>query len=237
MTQLIPSAHIETEKGYRISQSEYKRLRLVLPWAGFSFVKQSLITDFVVPTNGETTRRMRIERIRRSADGSDGVRCVHCVKKHPVKGDAGKHVRAETESIVGADEALSFILAEIGALGAPLPYYSKKRWNFQGSYRGFEMTVSLDHAYGLGRFSGHYLEIEAILPLLSEQDVLTQALSAISELSENLLTDARPTKISYRKMLMQSWIRQHNSNKKAKGHQKLQKAKAKYRKILKKVVA
>lgn len=230
-------AHLETEKGYRLSRAEYKLLRLVLPLLGFAFQKKSLITDFVVPTEGEVTRRMRIERIKKSADGHEGVHCIRCFKNHPIKGRDGKHVRKELEECVKPSAALKYIMKAIARLGAPIPFYSKTRRHFTGVYQGLEMTIALDHAVGLGKYSGYYMEIETILPVGSKRKAVRKALHIIGQLAESLLSEKRPTKISYRKMLMQTWSHGKVTKKKLHkvGRKKLRWAKKSYGKRLKKV--
>lgn len=230
-------AHLETEKGYRLTRAEYKLLRLVLPLLGFAFRKTSHITDFVVPTKGEVTRRMRIERIKKSADGHKGVHCIRCFKNHPIKGRDGKHVRREFEECVKPSAALAYIMKAIARRGAPIPYYSKKRRHFTGVHQGLEMTIALDHAVGLGKYSGYYMEIETILPVGSKRKAVRKALRVIGQLAVMLLFEKRATKISYRKMLMQTWSHGKVTKKKLHkvGKKKLRWAKKSYSKLLKKV--
>jgi adenylate cyclase class IV len=222
-------AHLETEKGYRISKSEYHLLRHLLPKIGFAFQKKSIITDFVVPTRGATTRRLRVERIKKSADGKTGLNCIRTFKSHPIKGEEGRHVRKEQEKKVSPSQALAFIIGEIEELGAAIPYYTKKRWHFQGMYKGYQMTIALDHAVGLGRFSGRYMEIETILPVDASRKQVKRALKAIEKLSFHLVAEYRPSKISYRKMLMATWTHTDHSKK------KLRKAKVNYVKLVSRI--
>jgi adenylate cyclase class IV len=238
MTHQSNDTHFETEKGFRISKGEYKQLRSLLPTLGFAFVKKSLITDFVVPTNGETTRRIRIENIKQSSDGATGVFCLRCQKRHPIKGASGKHVREETEESVVPEAALSYILESVNELGAPIPYYSKKRWNFHGRFSDCDTTISLDHATGIGTYSGYYIEIEVVLPLSSERNDIEHVLKTIEQLAAQLLHESRPAKVSYRKMLMRSWIKGElgRNETSAKTHRKVRHARRKYRKNLQKVL-
>ncbi len=223
---LEQGAHLETEKGFRITKSEYNLLTRLLPLIGFSFINKSRLTDFLVPTTGETTKRMRIERILKSASGELGLHCIRCSKSHPIAGAAGKNVRREVEKHVTPMVALSFILRAIERHGAPIPYYTKKRSHFQGVYEGYPITIALDKAVGLGRFSGYYMEIETILPMGSED--VSQALSVIDALAKSLLNEKRAAKISYRKMLMMAWVHDKLSGKKLKG------AQANYGKLIRK---
>jgi hypothetical protein len=210
-------AHLETEKGFRITKSEYNLITRLLPLIGFSFTNKSRLTDFLVPTAGETTKRMRIERTLTSASGELELHCIKCEKSHPISGPAGKNVRREVEKHVTPVAALSFILSAIEKHGAPIPYYSKKRSHFEGVYEGYPITIALDQAVGLGRFSGYYMELETILPMGSED--VSHALSVIDALAKSLLHEKRAAKISYRKMLMMTWVHGKLSSKKLKGAQ------------------
>lgn len=231
-----PGAHFEVEKGYRLRRSEYTVLKELLPTIGFAFQKKSHITDFVVPTKGKTTRRMRIENVKTAADGTTGVKCIKGFKNHPIKGRAGRNVRFENEHVVSPKHVLTFILSVMSKLGAPIPYYTKTRLHYQGVYDGLEITITLDRARGLHRFSGRYIEIETLLPLGSKKKVVKSALKTIKKLAAELLKKRRP-KISYRKMLMKTWS--HGRVTKKKLHKvprrKLHKAQVNYKKLLRRV--
>lgn len=201
----IEGAHLETEKGYPISSVEHGKLKKTLPALGFAFLKKSLITDFVAPSREQVTRRMRVENIEVASDGVTGVRLIRCFKNHPIKGRSGRNVRMEDERCVKPATALAFILEVIEELDAPLPYYSKVRWLYRGAYEGLEMTISLDHATGIGAFSGCYIEIETLLPLSSTKAEVRKVLRIIAKLAGELLGGRRKEKISYRKMLGKSW--------------------------------
>jgi hypothetical protein len=150
----ISGAHFEVEKGYRLRKSEYAVLKELLPTLGFAFQKKSQITDFVVPTRSKTTRRMRIENVKESVDGNNGVKCIKGFKNHPIKGRAGRNVRFENEHVVSPKRVLTFILNVMGKLAAPIPYYTKTRLHYTGVYEGIVFTITLDRARGLDRFSG-----------------------------------------------------------------------------------
>ncbi|MDZ4834009.1 MAG: hypothetical protein SGJ27_09560 [Candidatus Melainabacteria bacterium] len=230
-------AHFEVEKGYRLRKAEYKVLKQLLPTIGFAFQKESHITDFVMPSEGETTRRMRIENVKVAVDGNTGVTCIKGFKSHPIKGRKGRNVRFEDEKIVSPQRALSFILDMMNRLKAPIPYYNKTRWHYQGEFNGIVVTITLDHARGLDHYSGHYIEIETLLALGSEEEVVQQALATIEKLAAQLLANRR-AKISYRKMLMKTWSKCRVTKKKKLQkvpRQKLNTARVNYKKLLKRV--
>lgn len=212
MKNKFNGAHFETEQGFKISKREYKALKLRLPELGFAFSKRAKITDFVIPTRGKVTRRMRIEKI---GSGDEAVtRCIRGFKNHPVKGKKGKHVRLEDEKLVKSGAALTFILDAMSRLKAPVPYYTKKRLHFQGKYEDLDFVITLDRAEGTGRYSGRYIEIETLLPLDSTKDDIKNALNVIATLAELLLGEKRKPKISYRKMLMKTWRRKIKTRRK-----------------------
>lgn len=233
-TSAASGAHFEVEKGYRLRKSEFSVLKQLLPTLGFAFQKKSHITDFVVPTRGKTTRRLRIENVKDSVDGKTGVTCIKCFKNHPIKGRNGRNVRFENERAVSAKGALSFILNVMAKLAAPIPYYTKTRLHFTGVYDGLTITITLDRARGLGRFSGRYIEIETQLPLGSKKKVVKSALRTIDKLAAELL-QKRKRKISYRRMLMKTWSQSRVTKKKLDKvrPRKLRKARVNYRKLLK----
>lgn len=225
----IEGAHLETEKGYRISSVEHGKLKSGLPARGFAFLKKSRITDFVAPSQDQVTRRMRIENIMQASDGITGIRCIRCYKNHPIKGRSGRNVRMEDEKCVKPATALAFVLNVIDELDAPVPYYSKMRWLYRGVYEGLEMTISLDHATGIGAFSGCYIEIETLMPLSSSKAEVRNVLRIIEKLAVELLGGKRKEKISYRKMLAKTWSSKNGRGKNNK------RAKATYRKLVNKV--
>lgn len=228
--QCMNDAHFEAEKGYRLSKAEYRVLKLLLPELGFAFEKKSQITDFVAPSQGETTRRLRVENVQRCADGNTGLHFIKCFKSHPITGKAGRNVRMESEQCVSPRTGRKFVLDVMQRLGAPIPYYTKKRWHYQGTWCGLELTITLDRAYGLGKYSGHYMEIETLLPADSTTGDVKRALRVIAKLADHLV-EKRRAKISYRKMLMRTWAGGGDNLRKV-SKRKLRKAKVRYRKLL-----
>ncbi len=205
MKKQFNGAHFETEQGFKVSETEFDALKLRLPELGFTFFKKCRITDFVVPTKGDITRRMRIEK---TWEGKKKVtRCIRGFKNHPIKGKKGKNVRLEDEKLVKPADAISFILSAMDRLKEPIPFYTKKRLHFQGKHAGFDFVITLDRAEAIGKFSGFYVEIETLLPLGSTEADVTAALAVIEALALVLFGEKRKPKISYRKMLMKTWKR------------------------------
>ncbi len=218
MKNKFNGAHFETEKGFRVSKKEFEALKLRLPDLGFAFSKRCHITDFVIPTKGSVTRRMRIET---TGEGDDAAtRCIRGFKNHPLKGKKGKHVRLEDEKIVKPSVAITFITSAMERLKAPIPYYRKKRLLYQGKHDGFDFVIALDRAKEIGKFSGYYVEIETLLPLGSTEDDVEKALVVIEALAETLFGEKRKPKISYRRMLKKAWKRKKQKKVKKKAKRK-----------------
>ncbi len=193
---------MEVEKGIAISKTESYLLRRLLPLIGFHLAIVERITDFVVPSSGDKTERMRVIRSKLK-DGSRKVHYFQCRKSHPITGGPGQHARDENEHQVKRTTAAAFVLTAIKQRKELIPFYNKKRLTFKGEYKGFAVSIALDHAQELGCFSGFYMEIEVILPHGSEH--VGDCLAAIDMLIRELLNEKRPLKISYRKMLMETW--------------------------------
>lgn len=195
--------HYEIERGFCLSRHQWRNLRRNAARRGFMFSRKLAITDFVVPSTGRSTHRLRVERTLKAADGKCGVKVMRCTKSHPIKGEIGEHIRHEKEPEVNLKAALKFLTRSVDKHEAKIPRYSKIRTEFTYSYAGFDMTISFDRALGLGRYSGHYLEIETILPNNSPR--ISNALAVIGNLAHLLLGKRVRGKISYRKMLMATW--------------------------------
>ncbi len=196
-------AHREVEIGVELTEREYRFLRKLLPRI-LTFSGASRIADFVFPTGKKITRRIRFELVQKPIGAGKGLKCVRTTKSHPIKGKKGKHIRRETERSVTSDYAVTFILAKIEKLGRPIPWYSKKRHSYKGFYKGIPITIALDQAVGLGKYSGFYMEIETIMPLGENQKRVRRALRVMNKLARSLVGEKRPAKISYRRMLMRT---------------------------------
>lgn len=198
-----PGLHYEIERGFSLHRLQWRRLKRKAARLGLKFSRKLEITDFVIPSTGKSTRRLRVERTVNSASTVCGVKFVRCTKSHPVAGKIGRHIRHEKEDEVSLDAAIAFVTRAVDKHEAAIPRYSKTRTEYTYAYAGYELTISFDHAVGLGHYSGHYLEIETILPAKSPH--VGDALRAIRNLSLLLLGKKRKGKISYRKMLMDTW--------------------------------
>lgn len=226
-----PGLHYEIERGFSLGRQQWRKLKRKAARIGLKFSRKLEITDLVIPSTGKSTRRLRIERTV-GLDGTiRGVRLIRCAKSHPVAGKNGRHIRHEKEDEVSLDAALAFVTRAVDKHEAAIPRYSKSRTEYMYAYAGFEMTISFDHAVGLGRYSGHYMEIETILPAKSPN--VTEALTAIRNLALLLLGKKYKGKISYRKMLMATW----NHSKASSSRKELVRLRKEHRQLVRRAVA
>jgi hypothetical protein len=216
--------HYEIEKGFYLNRHLTRALKRKAKKLGLTFSRKVKITDFVIPSTGRSTKRLRVERTVSSANGHLGIELLRCSKSHPIKGERGEHVRYEQEPEITLDAALKFIARAIDKHEAGIPRYWKTRTEYTCQYEGFDWTIALDHAFGLGHYSGRYMEIETILPADSPRVV--EALAAIDSLAIKLIGKQK-VKISYRKMLMATWDHTKVSSKK-----QLENLRSKYRKLI-----
>ena len=199
MSQRITDTHYEIERGWPISPAEYNALPAKIAEEGFRFRRKHLISDFILPTL--TTNRLRIVRTWEEGQ-KEQVRFIRCVKNHPLKGSEMEDVRKERESVLTWRQARAYILTSVQFLRAPVPFYSKLRDEYVGTYRGTVTTIARDNAVGLGRRSGRYMEAEVTRSLRLRPEAVTEIDENLSGLDEVILGEQRKTKKSYRKMLM-----------------------------------
>jgi hypothetical protein len=226
-----PGLHYEIERGFSLGRRQWRKLKRRAARVGLTFSRKLEITDLVIPSTGRSTRRLRIERTV-GLDGTvSGVKLIRCAKSHPVAGKNGRHIRHEKEDEISLDAALAFVNRAVDRHEAAIPRYSKSRTEYTYAYAGFEMTISFDHAVGLGRYSGRYMEIETILPDKSPN--VAEALTAIRNLALLLLGKKYKGKISYRKMLMATW----NHSKASTSRKELARLRKEHRQLVRRAVA
>lgn len=196
------AAQLEVERKFRISSREYAGLQAKLERNGYGFDVASVITDVLLPCKRGVTHRVRREQFL-DRELSEVVR-LDTYKEHP-KLPNGQHVRRENEAEISIADAETLITNAIHRECMPLPQYSKLRRNYVGKLDSYDLTVSLDIAQGLGRYSGHYIEFEILLPDGSTHADVEKAGAAIVRFARRLLSGNRNPVKSYRKMLLSSW--------------------------------
>lgn len=188
--------HFEVELKFKINESEAEHLRDLLPANGFSYTTTVSMSDTFLPSlvDGE------IMRIRQERDDSGQSTTLFTVKQW-VKTRIGK-TRKEAESAVPSALALIFLVIGRVLNGKSLLGFAKKRQLFEGTVNTDKLVISIDEVFGLGEFSGWYLEAEILVPLDKdpadyEQPILEQVQSLLGQ-------GKMPVKRSYRDMLVES---------------------------------
>lgn len=192
-------SHYEIERKYRTTGDEQTAIAAKLSRHDFELEMTSIITDTLLPAPKSETLRIRREQI--VDEQKPDVRYLRTHKKHPLLPN-GTHVREEEELAISLEEADREMTQAMHSNCAPLPSYSKVRRSYTGTWKGLKLTVCLDVAQGLCSYSGHYIEIEALLPVGSKKINKVQA--KIVRFAQHLLGDKRAPVISYRKMLLLS---------------------------------
>jgi hypothetical protein len=210
--------HLEIERGFPLKAKEYAHLLILLAKLNFKATTTSVINDTLLPT----TKKRTTHRIRREQVLMEHLKRVNEVifylthKAHP-KMKNGKHVRHERErhlTAVNADQRIAQAISKLwdsiplDAVKHTLPSYSKIRRSYTGELKigktRYNATVALDIAQGLGKYSGHYVEIEILLPKETKDKKVIKVEKGILKFAHKMLGDKRPPKRSYRKLLLKS---------------------------------
>ena len=185
--------HLEVERKFSIAATEYESLPSRLTSFDFQAAGCVVMADTFLPAR----RQGEMLRIRVEETGG-AVSSVFTLKSW-VDTKGGGRERQEYEA--GVSPLVRTLVVMLGrfACGGELLHFSKKRSLFDGKLDGYNVVVCLDQVGGLGRYSGHYMEIECIVPLGENPE---QVRKQIFVFVEKLLGAAREDiKMSYREML------------------------------------
>lgn len=185
--------HLEVERKFSISAQEAESLPLRL--REFEFRPSGSVTmsdTFLPPKAKGEMMRVRDEMTAGSA------RSVFTLKSWVATKGGGKE-RQESECEVSPlVRTLAIVIARFAG-GRELLTFSKERALFEGTLGTREVVVSIDRVSGLGQYSGHFLEVECIVPLGEDP---TEARSEIFNFVETLFGSPREdVKRSYLEML------------------------------------
>lgn len=184
-------SHFEVERKFRISKEEFRALPGQLLSSGFHFAGQVYMTDTFIPSDEGTTR------IRRETMNDKTRFLLTC--KVWVEVD-GNREREEEEEVIPELAATTMISLGEKLSREALAAYSKERDLYTTTFEdGRTATVSLDTVEELGEYSGHYMEIELLVPI--GEDVQPARLY-IHSLVKTLTGEDRPfVELSYQDML------------------------------------
>lgn len=189
--------HLEVERKFQISKEEFRALPARLLALGFQATGQVFMTDTFLPVSKEgDMMRLRVETM------NDITKQILTRKKWVEI--RGEREREEEEKVTS--ELAAGCLLELGErlAGSPLPSFSKDRdlYSRLAEDEHHKIVVSLDTAEGLGDYSGHYMEVELLVPV--DGDV-TAARLQITSLASSLLGEERAfVQMSYQDMLKRS---------------------------------
>lgn len=189
--------HLEVERKFKISAEEFRALSARLLSQGFQLNGQVFMTDTFLPVQVEgDMMRIRVETM------NDITKTILTRKQWVTVG--GERERQETER--ETNELAAGCLLELGErlAGAPLPSFSKDRdmYSRLAEDEHHQIVVALDTAEGLGDYSGHYMEIELLVPVDGDVQAARQQ---IATLAASLLGEERAfEQLSYQDMLKRS---------------------------------
>jgi hypothetical protein len=201
----------EVERKFKVSREELTSLMHELHKLGFEFESESVITDCLLHHTDGVTERVRRQQIFGTAE--PWVEWYHTRKTHPLTADGEHHVRQEEEEEISAKKANKLItLAFHNSPRCPMSY-SKVRREFMATKtsgtprlisslleKRYRVSIAFDTVKLLNEFSGHYMEIEVLVPL-KDADQVKSVQRKIKQLAHRLLGDKREPSISYSKML------------------------------------
>jgi predicted adenylyl cyclase CyaB len=190
------NSHFEVERKFSISENEYIALPEKLKKLGFVFVRRASMHDTFLPTmNAGDMSRIRVETI------GDVTTTVFTRKTWETV--AGTRERKETpDEVLGVNTTA--VLLELGRRlnGPELLSFSKVRNEYQRHADDLNVTVALDKAEDLGKYSGYYMEIEVLVTTNGEVE---PARRCIDSLVATLLGEKRAdVQLSYMEMLVQT---------------------------------
>ena len=198
MPELTGKAVLEVERKFRITNALAQSLPEKLVSLGFQPAGETIMKDTFLPTeNPADMLRIREEETITPSDSVEH-RIVLTAKRWMIFPDGSKE-REEQEEVIGTLSRDSYIRLGERLAGGALSTFSKKRSLYSGQLGDFASVVSIDHALGLGTYSGYYMEIEVLV----ETDIaLADVRQQIQKHAARLLgADAEMVTLSYMDML------------------------------------
>lgn len=190
----------EVERKFRISDVEAGQLPARLKSLGFEFIENVLTTDIFLPVEAED------EMLRLRTQESQGETKLLITHKRWVVLSDGHKERQEAEESIGELTKQAILLLAHQIPKEKLPPNQKRRDFYQGLLDGDKCLICLDLAEGIGKYSGHYLEVEL---LVKDHEGIAEARNKVLGFAEKLLGEARePEALTYMEMLKASLLAQ-----------------------------
>ena len=151
--------HLEVERKFSLTLAEAESLPIRLRELGLKPTESITMTDTFIPA------RKKGEMVRiRDEMTSGAARSLVTLKSWVYLPDGNKE-RLESEALLSPlFRTLSIIVGRY-ASAKELLSFSKERALFEGTVGARHMVASIDRVSGLGQYSGHFLEVESIVPL------------------------------------------------------------------------
>ena len=185
--------HLEVERKFKLALPELEQLPIRLRELGLKPSGSVTMTDTFIPPK----RKGEMVRIRDEMT-SGSARSIVTLKSWAYLPDGSKE-RLESEAIISPLVRTLAIIAGRYATARELLSFSKERALYEGSVGPRHMVVSIDRVSGLGQYSGHFMEVETIVPL---GDDPSPARADIYNLAEKIFgTPREDVKNSYMEML------------------------------------
>jgi predicted adenylyl cyclase CyaB len=188
---------LEVERKFSISGDEEERIISALTSLSFVLTHKENMTDIFLPSPREG-EMMRVRQIVPDTKARAHKR-IFITSKKWVRTNNGSKERQEAESEISPWLGALLVVAGRFINNAPLLNYTKERLIYSGTYHGFACVASIDNTSGLGKYSGHYLEVEILVPANIDT---SEAQKTVFALSQTLLNGERPyIEMSYKDML------------------------------------
>lgn len=159
VTKKAQKGHLEVERKFSLSAAEAEQLPLRLRELEFKPLASVTMSDTFLPPK----HKGEMMRVRDEMEASSPTRSLFTLKSWVRTADGGRE-RQESECEVSPLlRTLAILLARF-ASRKELLNFSKERAVFEGILGGRTLNVSIDRVSGLGKYSGHFLEIESIVP-------------------------------------------------------------------------
>jgi len=192
----IHASHLEVERKFRLTQCQIEPVRERIVSLGFGAASLVFMTDYFLPTENEGD----MMRVRFESEQDKKRTCL--TQKSWVGTSDGGRERKETESEIPTLVGSLLILIGRCLKGSELLTFSKHRQLFEGKLSGLNAVVSLDRVDNLGPYSGHYLEVEILVPI---QENVAPARERIADFARAVLGEGcEPVEMSYMNMLKRS---------------------------------
>lgn len=185
-------AHFEVERKFQLSQEEVPGLIDRLREQGFSPAGVVIMTDTFLPPPAKG------EMLRVRDEKTLGVwRTVFTRKSWQNTPDGGRERHECEREATPLLRAVVLLAARM--ICGDLPSFTKERRLYEGKVHNHDVVISVDQVSGLGKYSGHYLEVEVLVPIGGETSAARDTVYSVA--SRLFGQDRDDVRTSYQEML------------------------------------